>query len=213
MDASLAGQAEAFAHLVQAWELSDHPHVIAHGNGGLISLRANLRHGIDYASLCLVDVVAVSPFGSPFFKLVAANGDVFNNIPDNLMAGLIRSYIRGAAFKPLNQGVEDMLTGPWLSSGLQGKAGFIRQMTQASQRDVEDVEPSYGKVGKRMPVKIIWAKEDQWIPVDHAERLGRMIGAQEIVIVEEAGHLIHFDQPVRLAVELTMWLAKVAGPK
>jgi len=49
------------------------------------------------------------------------------------------------------------------------------------------------------------------IPADRADILGRMIGTTEVVIVEGAGHLIHSDQPVRLGVELTQWLAKVAG--
>ncbi|KIX02649.1 uncharacterized protein Z518_08591 [Rhinocladiella mackenziei CBS 650.93] len=210
LDVSLAGQAEAFAKLVEAWKLPGPPHVIAHDIGGLISLRANLCHGVEYASLCLVDAVAVTPFGSPFFRLVAGNSDVFNMIPDGLMEGLIRAYIQGAAFKRLGQEVEDMLAGPWLATGLQRKAGFIRQMKQADNRHVEDVEPRYHEVGERIPVKIIWGKEDAWIPVDRAAKLGKMIGTDEVVIVAGAGHLIHFDQPVRLAVELSSWLARVA---
>lgn len=211
LDASLAGQAEAFACLLKQWDLPERPHVIAHDNGGLIALRASLNHGAEYASLCLVDVVAVSPFGSTFFKLVAANHDVFNAIPQNLMNGLIRAYIQGAAFKPLSPQIEDMLLFPWTSSGVQGKAGFLRQMRQADQRHAADVEPRYGELGKKMPVKIIWGKEDAWIPVDRAKKLAHMIGTDQVVILENAGHLIHYDQPSRLADEMESWLSKVTA--
>lgn len=210
-DASLAGQAEAFACLLGKWNLSEYPHVIAHNNGGLIALRASLNHGAEYASLCLVDVDAISPFGATFFKLVAANHDVFNAIPQTLMNGLIRAYIQGAAFKPLSPEVENMLLFPWASSGIQGKAGFLRQMRQADQQYAADVEPRYGEVGKKMPVKIIWGKEDVWVAVDRAKKLAHMIGTDQVVIVENAGHLIHYDQPSRLANELKLWLSRVAA--
>lgn len=211
LDASLATQAEAFACLFKLWNLSQPPHIVAHDVGGLIALRANLLHGCEYASLCLVDVVAIRPFGSSFFKLVGSNTEVFNAIPDKIAEGLIRSYIQDAAFKPLPKEVEDMLVSPWSKKGVQCKGGFLRQIRQADQRHVEQVEARYGEVGKKIPVKIIWGKEDAWIPVDRALKLARMIGTEEVVIVEGAGHLIQYDQPVRLGVELAYWLTKVAS--
>ena len=185
--------------------------MVAHDFGGVISLRANLLHGCEYASLCLVDVVAVRPFGSPFFRLVAANPDIFNEIPESVFAGMVHAYIREAAYKPLRAEVRDMLAAPWLGGGgTQGQRAFIRQMIQADQRHVEDVEARYGEVGKKMPVQIIWGKEDRWIPVDRASKLADMFGTSNTVVIGEAGHLIHYDQPERLGVELGMWLARVS---
>jgi pimeloyl-ACP methyl ester carboxylesterase len=208
-DASLGKQAASFAALYRSWALPRPPHVIVHDNGGLVSLRAALLHGCVYRSLTLVDVVAVRPFGSPFFRLVAANPDVFNGIPQRMFDGIVRGYIRGAAHKPLSAPIENMLAAPWLSE--DGQSGFIRQMVQASGRDAEDIEPRYGEIGASgIPVKIIWGKEDQWIPVDHAERLRSMIGGMaEAVVVEEAGHLIHIDQPERLMGELMKFILGV----
>jgi len=150
---SLACQAEAFASLVRAWSLSEPPHVIAHDFGGIIPLRAHLCHGIQYASLCFVDPLAVSPFGSPVFRLVASNAEIFNNLPSYLSEAMVRSYIREAALKPLGQAIEDMLVKPWSASGLHGMAGFIRQVKQADQRDIEEVEQRFHEVGQKMPVK------------------------------------------------------------
>lgn len=212
LDASLAGQAEAFAALYRSWNFTAHdrlPHVVVHDNGGLITLRANLLHGCQYASLCLVDVVAVRPFGSPFFRLVAQNQSVFTSIPDSIFQGTIRAYIQGASFKPLPNHVEDVLANPWVAGGSQGQEAFIRQMVQADQRHAEEVEGRYAEIGDAMPVKVIWGKEDRWIPVDRAEKLAKMVGAKEVVLVEEAGHLIMFDQPERLATEIALWLTKV----
>ena len=209
LDASLAGQALAFSALLQSWDLKHPPHIIAHDNGGLISLRAVLLHGSEYSSLCLIDVVAVRPWGSPFFRLAAVNPDLFSSIPESIFEGIVYAYIREAAYKPLSVQILDMLAEPWISGGTQGQKAFIRQMIQADQRHAEEVDGRYGEVGKKMPVKIIWGKEDVWIPVDRAQRLGKMIGTDKVVIVEEAGHLIHYDQPERLGVELGTWITLV----
>lgn len=59
----LGVQGELFANLLAHWNLED-PHVVAHDYGGAVALRAHLLHGASYASLALVDVVALRPWGS-----------------------------------------------------------------------------------------------------------------------------------------------------
>ena len=87
-------------------------------------------------------------------------------------------------------------------------------MVQIDQKDVEEVESRYGEVRKDIPVKVIWGIDDQWIPVDRAQKLGDMIGAKEVVLVEEASHLIMYNQPERVSIEIALWLSEVApAPK
>ena len=59
------------ADLIGHWGL-DRPDVVAHDFGGAVALRAHLLHGVAYRSLLLVDVVALPPTGSPFFRFVKA---------------------------------------------------------------------------------------------------------------------------------------------
>src|SRR3954468_14397473 len=77
---SLDVQGELFHDLLEHWEL-EAPHVIAHDYGGAVALRAHLLHGARFASLALVDVVALAPWGSDFFRLVRDHPDVFMAIP------------------------------------------------------------------------------------------------------------------------------------
>lgn len=85
----LGVQGELFAHLLREWGAGQ-PHVIAHDFGGAVALRARLLHEARYRSLCLVDVVALSPWGSPFFTLVKQNADVFAQLPQLCTAALSR---------------------------------------------------------------------------------------------------------------------------
>ena len=220
-DGPLVKQAEVFAALYSHWgfpgkgrnEGAAIPHVIAHDNAGLVSLRAYLEHGCRYRSLTLVDVVAVGPWGLPFFKLVAENMDVFHQIPPQLFEGIVRGYIKGAAYKPLTMENEDMLLKPWIGKDGPGQDGFLRQMKQASTRRSSDVEERYHALGDAgVPVKIVWGKDDQWVPCERAEKLRGLIGGKtEIAIVEEAGHLIQLDQPERLLAEILGFVMRVDG--
>ncbi len=97
---SLDVQGEVFARLLEHWDLSS-PHVVAHDYGGAVSLRAHLLHGRGYASLALVDVVALAPWGSDYFRLVRDHAEVFEALPPAIHEGALRAYIAGASHRGL----------------------------------------------------------------------------------------------------------------
>ena len=219
---ALTKQAEVTAALFAHWGFAPSsadggrsvrvPHVVAHDNAGLVSLRMLLQRGRVYKSLTLIDVVAVGPWGLPFFKLVAENEHVFNALPPPMFAGIVRSYIRDAAYKPLKNEDEDMLADPWVSGDERpGQGGLVHVLKQASKRVSDDVEVQYHEIGESgLPVKIIWGKEDKWVPCERAEKLRGLIGGNsKVVLVEEAGHLIQLDQPAQLMAEIMMFLGEV----
>lgn len=201
----LATQGELLSELVQHWDLPS-PHVVAHDYGGAVSLRAHLLHGATYRSLTLVDVVALRPWGSDFFRLVAAHPDVFAALPAAIHRGALEAYISGASHRGLSPAQMDVLTAPWVSD--DGQRAFYRQIAAADERHTDEIQDRYGELD--LPVKIIWGREDTWIPPDRASALAGMIPGAELELVEDAGHLIHFDAPVCLAAALQGWLAGVA---
>lgn len=208
LDGSLRLRAEASAALIEHWNLHTSPHVVAHDNAGLVSLRLLLEHEIKFSSLCLIDVVALGPFGLPFFKTVAENDATFKAIPAHLLGGFGKAYIENAVCKPLPKEIEDLLCAPWLEGGTQGPARFLDEMIQAHNRETGAIEDGYGRVGSLVPTKIIWGKDDAWIPCSKAYDLQKALKAEEVVLIEEAGHLVHYDQPSKLALELGLWLEK-----
>ncbi|KAM5349753.1 hypothetical protein ACJ41O_006258 [Fusarium nematophilum] len=207
LDADLARQSDVFAALYRSWQADwgdRKAHVVAHDNAGLVSLRAYLLHACNYASLCLIDVVAIGPFGQSLFRVIAEDPDRFEQLPDMAFEGILEGYIRNAAFHELPKGTMDMLKAPWLREG--GRQRFIHELCQADSRSTQAVEERYGEVGPDLAVKIIWGSDDGWIPVESAWRLGDALKASEVVIIDEAGHLIMYDQAAQLGVELGRWL-------
>lgn len=217
-DVSYAVHAEAFAALYQHWSFNNtnRPHVVAHDIGGHAVLRAHLLHGVKYASLLLMDVVATTPWGSAFLRSVKANPDAFDPVPLPMFKGMLREYMQDAAYRKLSEAKMDEFVRPWMDRGEEGKKSFIRQIRFADMKHTEEMESDYAKVmesedGGPKKLKIMWAEQDNWLPMEKGEKLVELTRAPEFVRVTDAGHLIQVDQPEIVMYEISIWLAKVAS--
>jgi len=188
--------------LLEHWGLRS-PHVVAHDYGGAVALRAQLLLGSQFGSLALVDVVALAPWGSNFFRLVKENAGVFSELPAAVHEGALRAYIAGASLCGLTPQQADALVAPWL--GDIGQAAFYRQIAQADQAYTDEIEPLYPNLD--LPVLVIWGREDAWIPVAQGQRLATSIPGAQLQLLDAAGHLAPLDQPVQLASGLQRWLS------
>jgi pimeloyl-ACP methyl ester carboxylesterase len=198
-------QAEALVALLRHWDIA-RPHVIAHDFGGAVSLRAHLLGGADYASLMLVDVVAIPPSGSPFFQFVQNNPGLLEQLPGYIHRAIVRAYIGNASRKPLRDNDLDTLVEPW--TGNEGQTAFYRQIIDYDERYLRDNEERLPKL--TIPVHIVWGEQDVWIPVERADRLHELIGHSTLRTVPGSNHLIQFDAPERLMYEMTSWLDRVS---
>lgn len=192
-DVSLRAQGRIFADLLAEWGL-DRPHVVAHDFGGAVALRAHLLHGAEYAALALFDPVAVAPWGSPFFRLVQEHSAVFERLPGNLHAALVREYLISASSPGLAPDVLDELVSPWL--GAQGQPAFYRQIAQNDQRFTDEIQHRYADIA--IPVSVHWGEDDEWIPPSRGVEMAAAIPRSELHLVPGAGHLVQLDAPGRV---------------
>ena len=193
-DVSLAAHGQRLADLLDHWAL-DRPAVVAHDIGGAAALRAHLLHRRPLAALALVDVVALAPWGSPFYRLVREHAAVFEQLPAALHQGLLRAYVATAQTRPLDDDVESALVAPWL--GCDGQSAFYRQIAQGDQRDTDAVEPLYGQVSA--PTLVVWGEADPWIPVARGRELAQRIPGARLEVLPGSGHLVQEDAPEPLA--------------
>jgi pimeloyl-ACP methyl ester carboxylesterase len=192
-DVSLAGHGARLAALLEFWGL-DRPAVIAHDIGGATALRAHLLHHRGAAALALVDVVALAPWGSPFYRLVRDHSTVFEQLPAAIHEGVLRAYVGTAQPRPLDRGVEDALIAPWL--GPAGQSAFYRQIAQGDQRHTDEIEPLFDQI--TAPTLVIWGEADPWIPAARGAELCQRIPAARLALLPTAGHLVQEDQPDEL---------------
>jgi pimeloyl-ACP methyl ester carboxylesterase len=194
-------QADAFNSLLRHWNIT-RSHVIAHDFGGAVSLRAHLVHGAAYASLMLIDVVAIPPSGSPFFKFVQDNPGLLDQLPGYVHRAIVRAYISNASSAGLRDADLDGLVKPW--TGAEGQPAFYRQIVDYDERYLRENERLLPKV--TVPVHIVWGEQDEWIPVERADRLRTLMPNSTMRTVPGSNHLIQFDAPQHLMYEMTSWL-------
>lgn len=200
-DVSLAAQGEVFTELLGHWGLS-RPLVVAHDFGGAVALRAHLLHGAAYQALALVDVVALAPWGSPFFRLVNQHDTVFEQLPPHLHRALVTEYVSTASHPGLHPAVLQRLVEPWLTDA--GQAAFYRQIAQNDQRFTDEVQSRYPEID--LPVLVVWGADDTWIPVAKAHELAAAIPGAELRLIDGAGHLVQEDAPAQLTGALLQFL-------
>jgi pimeloyl-ACP methyl ester carboxylesterase len=193
--------ARALRALLEHWEL-DRPQVVAHDLGGLVALRAHLVEGASYASLFLVDVVAIPPSGSPFFRFVQANPGLLARLPAYVHEAIVRAYVANATHGGLQPAQLDALVEPW--TGAEGQPAFYRQIEDYDLALLAENERALADLA--IPVRILWGTEDTWIPLETGRRLAALVPGATLTEVAGAGHLVQYDAPVALATALRDWL-------
>jgi len=189
-DVSLGIQNEVFAALLDHWGL-ERPHVVAHDFGGATALRAHLLNGRDYASLTLIDPVAIRPWGSPFVAHVRHHETAFAGMPAYMHDALLDAYLRTAIARPIAAEELAPYKAPWL--GEAGQIAFYRQIAHMDVKYTDEVEPRYGAL--RCPAQVLWGAADQWIPIETGRRFHAMLPECRFVEVPGAGHLVQEDAP------------------
>jgi pimeloyl-ACP methyl ester carboxylesterase len=198
----LETQWQRLAAVLRHWRL-ERPHVLAHDIGGAVALGAHLLGGVEYASLYLLDIVTLEPWGSPFFRLVREYEHVFQALPLNLHGALVREYIAGAGGRSLDPAWVDELARPWCTP--HGIDAFSRQIAQLRPEHTEPIAARLGQV--RCPVRVGWGDEDPWIPpAQAAELAARLPGPVDVTMFSGAGHLVPLEATEELSRDVLAWL-------
>lgn len=111
-DVSLVIQNQILDKIIDHWGL-ENPSIIGHDFGGTTVLRTHLINGRDFRKFVLIDPVAISPWGSPFFHHVNAHEAAFAGVPDYIHEAIVRTYVKTATFKPIDDATLDMIVHPW----------------------------------------------------------------------------------------------------
>jgi pimeloyl-ACP methyl ester carboxylesterase len=188
-DVSLGVQNRVLAALLRHLGLA-RPDVIGHDFGGATLLRAHLLDGCDYHRMLLFDVVALSPWGSPFVQHVRHHETAFAGAPEYVHRAILAAYLRGAVRRTLTDEELAPYLAPWL--GEPGQGGFYRQIAQMDQRFTDEVENRYGEI--RCPVALLWGEDDEWIPLERGRELANRLRAP-LTAIPACGHLMQEDAP------------------
>jgi len=196
-DVSLGIQNKLLNALIDHWQI-EQPLIVGHDFGGTTVLRSHILDKQNFKKVVLIDPVALSPWGSPFFKHIEKYESAFAGVPDYIHAAIVEAYIKTAAYQELDQETLKAILAPWTDE--QGKSAFYRQIAQADSKFTDEFQNKFTEINA--PVLILWGKEDQWIPCEQAYLLQRKIVGSKLVTVPNAGHLVIEEKPDVLAKEI-----------
>ena len=196
-DVSLGIQNTLLNALLDHWKL-EQPLIVGHDFGGTTVLRSHILDKQKYKKLVLIDPVAISPWGSSFFKHIALHESAFSGVPDFIHTAIVEAYIKTATYESLAQETIEGILKPW--EGEKGKPAFYRQIAQADSKFTDEFQDKFSEVNS--PVLILWGEQDQWIPCEQAYLLQRKIKGAQLVTIPKVGHLVIEEKPDELALEI-----------
>jgi pimeloyl-ACP methyl ester carboxylesterase len=158
----------------------DQPYaVIGHSNGGALAVRAISLGEIKPTKLILMAASGVrtnNKLKRLILKFIAKTGNIATIwLPERYRRNL-RKSLYGAAGS-------DMLVAPHLQDT------FKKTVRQDVQGDAAALD---------LPTLLIYAANDDAIPVADGKQYHSLIGGSQLEIVADAGHFVHLDQPQKV---------------
>ncbi len=171
--------------VVEALGLDQPPHVIGHSMGGMIAAEMACLNPAGLSRLVLISPAGLWIDEHPI-------PDLFAMLPFELAEVLFSDPKSGEKF--LTQGLDfsnmDALQTFLVTNarrmGTAGKILFPIPNRRVSKR-------LYRQTAHTL---IVWGKDDKLIPPLYAERWKELLPAAEVALIETAGHMVPYEQPV-----------------
>lgn len=171
--------------------------VVGHSMGSAVAQRFAIDHPERTRGLVLVGA-------SPSLKASAAARSFWDPIlarlSDPVDPELVRQVTLGGLTRPVPQAFLDTN----LAESLKVPAHVWRALFASRWRGEGDFSGELGRT--RAPTLVIWGDQDGRYPRSEQEALVAAISGARLVVYAGAGHLLHWEEPARLAADLTAFV-------
>jgi pimeloyl-ACP methyl ester carboxylesterase len=185
---------------LHAWDVVgaldlERPHLIGHSMGGMIAAEMACIAPNDLSKLVLVDAAGLWIPEHPL-------PDLFALLPFEFAHLLFHDPVSGAA----------LLTGGLDFGNLEAIRDFYignaKRMGVASK--ILFPIPNRG-IAKRLyrltaDTAVVWGKTDKLIPPVYAEKWRQLIPSARLVLIDEAGHMLPYEQPAKFVAAVAHFL-------
>ena len=181
--------------MVDALELDTAPHLCGHSMGGMIAAEMACIANRSLEKLVLISASGLWIDEHPI-------PDLFAMLPFQLAEALFHDPKQGEAF--LTGGIDfsnmdalkDFMVGNARRLGTAGKILFPIPNRRLSKR-------LYRLQAETL---VVWGREDKFIPPLYADRLCELIPNAELVLIEDAGHMLPYEQSAAVSQAVSKFL-------
>ncbi len=182
--------AQQLDQLTRALDLEQPFSLIGLSMGGpIVSLFTN-QHPQKVERLVLVDPMVFMPSEESISPMnVPVVGEYLANVYliPNLATGQANDFKNKSAYPDWEDRFREQMQYKGFRNAI---LSTIRQMPGT------DTLGEYKALGQKdLPVMLFWGRQDQTIPLAHSEKLLELIPQARLEIIEDAGHISHFEQP------------------
>ncbi len=183
-------------------------HLVGLSMGGIIAAEFSLRHPGRVATLTLVDpagIVVDEPAAARVLEIPLVGDWLMQVFGDRVLVEANARSVHDQALVPeLQRRFRQQL----------GYAGYKRAILSTLRHmPLADFRGRYAALaGSGLPVELFWGANDEITPVAGAEVAAGLLPQAAVHVIEEAGHLAHYEQPQRVLREMLRFLAESPAP-
>jgi haloalkane dehalogenase len=180
--------------------------VLVHDWGGLIGLRWACDHPGAATALVITDT-GFFPEGKwhGLAKMLKTEGEG-EQVVENMTRDLFAAGVRQVSPRMPDDAIDEF----WKAYGDEERRRS--QLDLYRSGDFAKLEPYRGKLAAlAVPTLIVWGAKDEFAPVAGGYRFQKEIPGAKLVVLEDAGHFLMEDDPVRVGDEVVGFLSEVAA--
>ena len=209
-DTSIWGHADGLAMLLNQLNLTN-VILVGHGIGGGVAQILATRLSVKRVeALVLIDSICYEHTFAENWPLSDMRKSQDPDLPkktrvEDMIQDLRTTLPNGVRHTQQFADVANDYIEPWNSE--LGKELFFQQIRLLHPNYSNSVATDVKELGR--PALIVWAENDQQMPLKYAQRLHRDIAGSHLVVIPGAGHMILFDAPDAVASALTDFMEEL----
>lgn len=173
--------------------------------GGIAQIISLLNPGILKA-LVLMDSACYDSWPIDLLKVQSRVGMIFEHMPPDVTYQVFQNYIKDGLFN--KEMAEEISLKYWeYIKGPEGIKGFLETVKSFDSRQTLEISHLLSRI--RLPVLILWGKQDAFIRQSFAYRLSEDIPNSELKIIDSAGHFLPEDKSEEVSREITRFVYNI----
>jgi haloalkane dehalogenase len=177
--------------------------LVVHDTGGLIGLRWACEHPEAIAGLVITNTGFF-----PDHEWI----EIAKTMQTPIQGEALVDSLSREGFATLLEAASDAFDEPaldeyWKSfSTAENRRGMLELYRSF---DLDELEPYQARLAALgVPTLILWARQDEYLPLDYASRFARQIPGSNLVLLEGVRHFLFEDEPERCAKEVIDFLRR-----